>query len=204
MKVLGLTGSVGMGKSAAAAMLRRMGVSVHDADREVHDLLAPGGAALKEVTAAFPGVVRNGVLDRRALGRIVFADPRALARLEAILHPKVRARERRFMRRMRARRAPLVALDIPLLYETGGDRRCDRVAVMWAPNFIQRARVMRRPGMNAARFAAILAKQLPDRVKRIRADFTVPSGLGRAATWRRLRRVLDAMRSCPAESDAAE
>lgn len=204
MKVLGLTGSVGMGKSAAATMLRRMGVSVHDADREVHDLLAPGGAALKEVTAAFPGVVRNGVLDRRALGRIVFADPRALARLEAILHPKVRARERRFMRRMRARRAPLVALDIPLLYETGGDRRCDRVAVMWAPNFIQRARVMRRPGMNAARFAAILAKQLPDRVKRTRADFTVPSGLGRAATWRRLRRVLDAMRSCPAESDAAE
>jgi len=204
MKVLGLTGSVGMGKSAAAAMLRRMGVSVHDADREVHDLMAPGGAALKEVTAAFPGVVRNGVLDRRALGRIVFADPRALARLEAILHPKVRARERRFMRRMRARRAPLVALDIPLLYETGGDRRCDRVAVMWAPNFIQRARVMRRPGMNAARFAAILAKQLPDRVKRTRADFTVPSGLGRAATWRRLRRVLDAMRSCPAESDAAE
>jgi len=204
MKVLGLTGSVGMGKSAAAAMLRRMGVSVHDADREVHDLLAPGGAALKEVTAAFPGVVRNGVLDRRALGRIVFADPRALARLEAILHPKVRARERRFMRRMRARRVPLVALDIPLLYETGGDRRCDRVAVMWAPNFIQRARVMRRPGMNAARFAAILAKQLPDRVKRTRADFTVPSGLGRAATWRRLRRVLDAMRSCPAESDAAE
>jgi len=204
MKVLGLTGSVGMGKSAAAAMLRRMGVSVHDADREVHDLLAPGGAALKEVTAAFPGVVRNGVLDRRALGRIVFADPRALARLEAILHPKVRARERRFMRRMRARRVPLVALDIPLLYETGGDRRCDRVAVIWAPDFIQRARVMRRPGMNAARFAAILAKQLPDRVKRARADFTVPSGLGRAVTWRRLRRVLDAMRSCPAESDAAE
>lgn len=204
MKVLGLTGSVGMGKSVAAAMLRRMGVPVHDADREVHDLLAPGGGALKEVTAAFPGVVRRGVLDRRALGRIVFADPRALARLEAILHPKVRARERRFMRRMRARRAPLVALDIPLLYETGGDRRCDRVAVMWAPGFMQRARVMRRPGMSAARFAAILAKQLPDRVKRARADFTVPSGIGRAATWRRLRRVLDAMRSCPAESDAAE
>jgi dephospho-CoA kinase len=186
MIVLGLTGSVGMGKSTAAAMLRRMGVPVHDADRAVHNLLSRGGSAVAPVAAAFPEAMRGGAVDRPALGRIVFADPAALRRLEAILHPRVRAEDDRFRKRMRARGVPLVAVDVPLLFETGGDKRCDAVLVVTAPPFVQRARVMARPGMTEARWRAMLAKQMPDVEKRRRADYVVPTGLGRAVTWRRL------------------
>lgn len=195
MIVLGLTGSIGMGKSAAAATLRRLGVPLFDADRTVHRLLAPGGAAVVRVAAAFPGVRdAAGGIDRRRLGARVFGDPAALARLEAILHPMVAAAERRFVAQARARRDSLVVLDVPLLFESGGARRCDQVLVVSAPAFLQRQRVLRRPGMTKARLAAILAQQMPDREKRRRADFVVPTGLGRGLTLRRLKAILRMLR----------
>jgi dephospho-CoA kinase len=190
VKIVGLTGSVGMGKSTAAAMLRRMGVPVFDADAAVHRLLAPGGAAVGAVAAAFPGVAAVGGIDRRVLGARVFGDRAALARLEAILHPLVGRAEDDFLRRMRGARRRIAVLDVPLLFETGGDRRCDAVIVVWAPALVQRARVLTRPGMTPARLAFIRAQQTSDRDKRRRADFLVPSGLGRALTWRRLSRVV--------------
>lgn len=194
MKILGLTGGIGMGKSTAARMLRRMGLPVHDADRAVHRAMAPGGAAVAAVAAAFPGVARAGGIDRAALGKRVFGDAAALRRLEAILHPQVAASEQRFLARMRSAKRPLVVLDIPLLYETGAERRCDAVAVVWAPAFLQRARVLARPGMTAARLAFIRSQQVSEPIRRRRADFLVPSGLGRAVTWRGLRRVVRALR----------
>jgi dephospho-CoA kinase len=188
---LGLTGSVGMGKSTAASMFRRMRVPVHDSDAAVHHLLAPGGAAVKPVVAVFPGVSnKQGGIDRGALGARVFGDPAALKRLERILHPLVRKSQERFLKRARARRVPLVVLDIPLLFETGGEKRCDAVVVVWAPPWVQRARVMARPNMTEARFRAILKKQMPDREKRRRAHYTVPSGLGRAVTYGALRHIV--------------
>jgi dephospho-CoA kinase len=208
MIVLGLTGSVGMGKSTAAAMFRRLGVPVHDSDAAVHRLLAPGGAAVKAVAAAFPEALgADGGIDRAALGRRVFADAAALKRLERILHPLVRCSQDRFLKQARARRLPLVVLDIPLLFETGGGRRCDLVVVVSAPAAVQRARVMARPGMTEARFRAILAKQMPDAEKRRRADIVVPSGLGRAVTFRRLARLvrrLQCRAACAAESAQAD
>jgi dephospho-CoA kinase len=190
MVVLGLTGSIGMGKSTAAAMLRRLGVPVHDADAAVHRLLGRNGKAVAKVDAAFPGTAGPAGIDRAALGRRVFGDAAALRRLEHILHPMVRADTARFLGRMRARREPLVVLDIPLLFETGGEHRCDAIVVVSAPAFLQRARVLGRPGMSASRFAAILAKQMPDAEKRRRADFVVPTGLGRRETLRRLAEIV--------------
>ena len=190
MIVLGLTGSVGMGKSTAAAMLRRLGVPVHDSDAEVHRLLGPGGRAVAAVAKAFPSARRGDRIDRPALGRLVFGDPVALKRLETILHPKVRATQARFLAANRRRRVPVVVLDIPLLFETGGERRCDGVIVVSAPAWLQRARVMRRPGMTEARLSAILAQQMPDTEKRRRARWVVPTGLGQALTLRRLKAIL--------------
>lgn len=190
MIILGLTGSIGMGKTVAAGILRRLGIPVHDADKTVHRLLAPGGKAVPAVAALFPSVLKDGGIDRAALGRIVFADPRALARLESVLHPLVRAEERRFLANSRRRGAEIAVLDIPLLYETGGEKRCDAVLVVSAPAFLQAARVLARPGMTPERFRTILAKQMPDSEKRRRADHVVPSGQGRALTLRRLRRII--------------
>lgn len=190
MIVLGLTGSIGMGKSTAAAMFRRLGVAVHDADATVHRLLGRGGAAVPRVAAAFPGTAGTDGIDRAALGRRVFGDAAALRRLEKILHPLVREDADRFLRRMAARRARLAVLDIPLLFESGGESRCDAVVVVSAPAFLQRARVLARPGMSEARLAAILAKQMPDGEKRLRADFVVPTGLGRRLTLRRLAEIV--------------
>jgi len=196
MIVLGLTGSVGMGKSTAASMFRQLGVPVHDSDAAVHRLLAPGGAAVPAVAAAFPGVTdKQGGIDRGTLGARVFGDGRALKRLERILHPLVRRSQARFLKQARARRVPLVVLDIPLLFETGGEKRCDAVVVVWAPPWVQRARVMARPNMTEGRFRAILAKQMPDREKRRRADYIVPSGVGRAVTYRRLMRLVRTLRA---------
>lgn len=199
MKILGLTGSIGMGKSTAAAMLRRLGVPVHDADAVVHRLFEPGGAAVPPVAAAFAGVVEDGRVDRTELGRRVFGDPGAMARLEAIVHPLVRAAERRFLDIHRRRNTALVVLDIPLLFETGGERRADRVAVVSCPAFLQAQRVLRRPGMSPERLAAIRARQMPDAEKRRRADFVVPTGIGRRETLRRLRRIVTLM-SCARSS----
>jgi dephospho-CoA kinase len=189
--VLGLTGSIGMGKSTAAAMLRLLRVPLFDADAAVHRLLAPGGGAVKKVAAAFPGVAtpQRGI-DRRRLGARVFDNPAALRRLEHILHPRVRAQERRFLAAARARGARVAVLDIPLLFETGGEVRCDYVMVVSAPAFLQRQRVLARHGMTDSRFAAILREQMPDREKRRRADFVVPTGAGRAPTLRCLRAII--------------
>jgi len=195
MIVLGLTGSLGMGKSTAAAVLRRLGLPVHDADASVHRLLAKGGAAVAAVAREFPEALVGDSIDRATLGRRVFADPAALRRLEAILHPLVRAEENRFLAAARRRREPVVVLDIPLLFETGGEGRCDGVIVVSAPAWLQRQRVMRRPGMTDVRLSAIRAKQMPDREKRRRATWVVPTGLSRAATLRRLKEIVRTVRT---------
>lgn len=195
MLVIGLTGSIGMGKSTAATMLQRMGVPLFDADRVVHRLLGPGGAAVTRVEAAFPGTRdENGGIDRKRLGERVFGNPQALARLEGILHPMVAEAEKRFLAQARARRAPIAVLDIPLLYESRGAARCDYVIVVSAPAMVQRQRVLRRPGMTEGRFAAILKQQMPDSEKRQRADFVVPTGLDRGVSLRRLRAIVAALR----------
>jgi len=190
MRVLGLTGSIGMGKTTAAAALRRLKVPVHDADAAVHRLSGKGGAAVAAIAAAFPGVVKNGAVDRQELGRRVFGDPAALAKLESILHPLVRRETQRFLARARAARRPLVVLDVPLLFETGGEARCDAVLVVSAPRFVQRTRVLARPGMTEERLAGIEARQMPDGEKRRRADYVVPTGLDRRTALRAIRRAL--------------
>jgi dephospho-CoA kinase len=197
MVILGLTGSIGMGKSTAAAALRRLGVPVYDADGTIHRLIRRGGAAVPLVDKAFPGVVRDGVVDRRKLGDLVFADPEALRRLEAILHPLARRAQRAFLAAAARRRARLVVLDIPLLFETRGDRRCDAVALLSAPPMVQEARVMARPGMTREKLAGIRRRQLPDGEKRRRADFIVPTGLSKRDSLRRLGAILRVMRRRP-------
>jgi dephospho-CoA kinase len=192
--VLGLTGSIGMGKSTAASALRQMGVPVHDADASVHRLMNHGGAAVGFIEAAFPGTALNRAIDRKELGRRVYADPKELKRLESILHPMVREQEQIFLRTARARGHPIVVLDIPLLYETGGEKRCDAVIVVTAPKFLQDQRVMRRPGMTRQRYEEILAKQMPDAEKRARADFVVQTGNGRRASRDALARILQEMK----------
>lgn len=191
MVVLGLTGSIAMGKSTAAAMFRDLGVPVYDADRAVHAVLGPGGAAVAAVGEALPGVVRDGAIDREAVARRVFGDGAALRRLEAIVHPLVQAEKARFLARCSRRRTPLVVLDIPLLFETGGEAGCDAVAVVSAPAFVQVQRLRARAGMDAARIAAVLARQMPDAEKRRRADYVIPSGLGRAFTRRAIAAIVD-------------
>jgi dephospho-CoA kinase len=190
MVILGLTGSIGMGKSVAAQRLRRLGIPVHDADAEVHRLLRDDSATIRAIGAMFPGVIRNGAVDRAELGRRVFGDAAALRRLESIIHPRVQQVTTRFLRRSAGERRPLVALDIPLLFETGGEQRCDAVAVVSAPGFVQAARVLHRPGMTAQRLAAILARQTPDAAKQQRADFVVPTGLDRRTGLQALARVV--------------
>ena len=190
MLILGLTGSIGMGKTTAARNLHRLGVPVHDADAAVHALLAAGGAAVGPGARAFPGVAADGGIDRGRLGAIVFDDPDALAALEGILHPMVRNAERRFLGAMARRRRRVVVLDVPLLFETGGEARCDAVINVSAPGFIQEARVLRRPGMTRERLERILAKQMPDREKCRRADFVVQTGRGRWESLRALAKIL--------------
>lgn len=181
MIVIGLTGSIAMGKSETARMFRRLGVPVFDSDAQVHRLLGPRGGAVKAVAAAFPGVVKSGAIDRQALGAKVFGDARARQRLEAILHPMVRRAQSRFLGAAARRRERLVVLDIPLLFETGAAARLDAVAVVSAPGFIQRQRVLARPGMSESKLAGILAAQMPDEEKRRRADFIIPTGRGKRA-----------------------
>lgn len=194
--ILGLTGSIAMGKSTAAAMFRRLGIPVFDADDVVHRLLAKGGAAVPAVAAAFPGVVREGRVDHRLLARRVFGQPAALARLEGIVHPLVAEEQQRFLQISARQRWRLVVLDIPLLFETGGEAACDAVAVVTAPPFVQRQRLMQREGMDEERLRSILVRQMPDREKRRRADYLIPSGLGKAVTMRAIRAIVGACRRC--------
>jgi len=189
MFILGLTGSIGMGKTVAAGDFRRLGLPVHDSDAAVHALMGPGGAAVEAVAAAFPGVVQDGAVDRAALGKRVFGDDAALRRLEAILHPMVRAREHAFLGRHARLRTPAVVLDIPLLFETGGEARCDAVCVVSAPYREQRRRVLSRPGMTEERFQGILKHQISDYLKRRAADFVIFTGLGRSHSLPIIRRI---------------
>ncbi len=200
MVIVGLTGSIGMGKSTAAKMLRQMGVPVYDADAAVHALQAPGGIALPPIEAAFPGVVKNGVLDRQALGARVFGNREALRRLEAIVHPLVGQKQRAFLKRAARRGVPLVVLDIPLLFEGRGERRVDATLVVTAPSFLQRRRVLARPGMTEEKFHGILRQQVPDHVKRHKATVVVPTGAGLAPTRAALERAIDRLKRLPARS----
>lgn len=200
MRVLGLTGSIGMGKSTAAGVLRRAAIPVHDADAAVHRLMARGGVAVPEIGAAFPGVVADGRVDRRALGDRVFGDPAVLARLETILHPLVRQEARRFIARQAAARRPVVVLDIPLLFETGGERFCDAVMLVSAPARVQAARVLARPGMTRAKLQGILEQQMPDREKRRRADVVIETGLGKRHALRAILQAVTLLQDRPSRA----
>jgi dephospho-CoA kinase len=176
MVVIGLTGSLGMGKTTTARFFAEAGVPVYGADETVHRLYAGEAAALIE--AAFPGTATEHGVDRARLAQAVLGDSAALARLEAIVHPLVRREELRFLEAARKTGARVVVLDIPLLFETGGDRRVDAVVVVSAPAEMQRARVLARPGMTEEKFRALIAKQMPDEEKRRRADFVVDTSQG--------------------------
>jgi dephospho-CoA kinase len=191
MFVLGLTGSIGMGKSTAAAIFRAEGIAVHDADAVVHALYR--GEAAPVIEAAFPGTTRGGVVDRALLGARVLDNPAALARLEAIMHPLVAARRGAFLTEAKKTGARFVVLDVPLLFETGGDRRVDAVILVTAPEAVQKERVSRRPGMTPERLAVILARQMPDAEKRARAHFIIDTGGEFAATARQVRAILRAL-----------
>jgi dephospho-CoA kinase len=180
--VVGLTGSIGMGKSTAAAMLRHKRIPVFDSDAAVHALQKPGGKALPAIAAAFPGVVHDGVLDRAKLGALVFGNPAEIKRLNAIMHPLVRCGQKHWLMHQALARQPLVVLDIPLLFETKGETRCDAVLVVSAPARIQRQRVLARPSMTAEKLDGVLKLQTPDRVKRKRASLVIASGQGKAVT----------------------
>jgi dephospho-CoA kinase len=187
--VLGLTGSIGMGKSTVAAMFERLGVPVFDADGEVRRMQGPGGALVPAIEAAFPGATSGRGVDRTALGAKVFGDPAALARLEAIVHPAVRAAREAFL--LEHAGAPLVVFDIPLLFEKGGIDEVDKVLVVSAAPEIQRSRVLARDTMTPKLFAEILALQLPDSEKRARADFVIDTGRPLAATEGEVRTLVE-------------
>jgi dephospho-CoA kinase len=176
MFLLGLTGSIGMGKSATAGMFREQGIPVNDADAVVHDLYA--GEAAPLIEAAFPGVVANGVVDRARLSRMLAENPDEFKRLEAIVHPLVRQKELEFRQSAELAGADIAVLDIPLLFENGGEKRLDAVVVVSADSKIQRQRVLARPGMTVEKFEMILSRQVPDREKRERADYIVETGSG--------------------------
>jgi dephospho-CoA kinase len=188
MIVLGLTGSIGMGKSTTAKMFAEAGVPVHDSDEAVHRLYA--GKAAPLIEAEFPGVVVDGVVDRKRLAEIVLKDREAIKRLEAIVHPLVRADADAFLARHHEAGAKLAMLDIPLLFETGGRDRVDRVVVVTAPGEVQRERVLARPGMTVEKFEAILARQVPDAEKRAMADYVINTGQGMEAARRQVAQVV--------------
>ncbi|HEY7899717.1 MAG TPA: dephospho-CoA kinase [Caulobacteraceae bacterium] len=194
MIVVGLTGSVGMGKSTTAAMFAEAGVPVYDADAEVRKLYAVGGAAVGPVEQAFPGVASAGAIDRNKLGERVLGDAAALQRLNRIVHPLLAESRQRFFRTAEAEGASLVVLDIPLLFETGGETAVNKVVVVTAPGSVQRQRVLARPGMTEAKLRAILEAQTPDAQKRDRADFVIDTALGFDAARDQVGAVISALR----------
>ena len=194
MKTIGLTGSIGMGKSTVAAMFAEMGVPVFDADAAVHRLQGPGGRLLPAIEAAFPGSTGAAGVDRAVLGPMVLGDAAALARLEGIVHPAVAEERAAFLREHAD--APLVVFDVPLLFETGGDARVDATVVVSAAPEVQRARVLARPGMTAEKLDAILARQLPDAEKRARADHVVATDVPLAETRAQVAALVAKARAC--------
>jgi dephospho-CoA kinase len=195
MFILGLTGSVGMGKSVTARFFAEAGVPVHDADAAVHRLYE--GVAVPAIEAAFPGTITDGKVDRTKLSARVLGDGAALKRLEAIVHPLVRESEQQLLADAERRGEKVAVLDIPLLFETGGERRVDAVVVVSAPPEVQRARVLARPGMTVEKLEAILAKQMPDAEKRRRADFIVDTSRGFDAAREQVRAILAAVATMP-------
>ena len=194
MKIIGLTGSIGMGKSTTAAMFREAGIPVYDADAAVHDLYDQGGAAVGPVGEAFPGAVRDGRVDREALRQAVLGDPEALKRLNAIVHPLVGGDRIGFFQQAEAAGADMVVLDIPLLFETGGHANVDAIVVASAPPQMQRERVLARPGMTPERLEAILAQQMEDAEKRARAHFVVDTSRGLEPAREQVAEIIAAMR----------
>ena len=195
MFILGLTGSIGMGKTTTARLFAEEGVPVHDSDAAVHRLYE--GDAVAAIEQAFPGTTAAGKVDRQKLGAKVVNDATALKRLEGIVHPLVRQSETKFLEAARARGESIVVLDIPLLYETGGEKRVDAVVVVTAPAEIQRKRVLERPGMTPDKFAVLLQKQVPDAQKRVRADFIVDSGHGVEPAREQVRQILREVATLP-------
>lgn len=199
IKVIGITGSIGMGKSTASDMLREMDIPVHDADAAVHELLGPGGKAVAAVGEAFPDALRkdttgSAYIDRQSLGRIVFGDAAKKNQLEEILHPLVRQESDAFIAAMEAKGEPLAVLDIPLLFETNGENRVDAIICVSAPAAVQRARVLARPNMTAEKFERILASQLPDAEKRQRSDYVLESDKGLPAMQMQLEEIVASLR----------
>ena len=190
MLIIGLTGSIGMGKTTTANIFRRLGVPVYDADAMVHKLLGAEGGAVESVAAAFPGVLRGGAVDRASLGEAVFGRPDKLLALEEILHPMVADQKKRFLAANSRQRIRKVVVDSPLLFETGGDGSCDITITVSAPDFIQERRVLGRPGMSQERFNKILDSQMPDYKKRALSDFVVLTGLGRIDSLRQIYKIL--------------
>ena len=195
MFILGLTGSLGMGKSVTARFFAEQGVPVHDADAVVHRLYE--GQAAAAIEAAFPGTTAGGKVDRDKLAARVLGDSAALKRLEAIVHPLVQEAERRLLAEAEARGEKVAVLDVPLLFETGGEKRVDAVVVVSAPPEVQRSRVLERPGMTVEKLEAIMAKQMPDEEKRRRADFVVDTSRGFEAARADVRAILDAAATMP-------
>jgi len=197
MIIIGLTGSIGQGKSTIAKQFGRYGAAVCDSDKVVHQLLGPKGEAVEKIAALFPAAKKNNAIDRALLGREVFVDDEKLKLLESVLHPLVHRAQDRFIRRARIRKKQIVILDIPLLFETGGEIRCDYTVVVTAPPFLQRHRVFKRPQMSEEKFARILARQMPDREKCKRADFIIRTGLGKYTSLQAVRNILFALQKKP-------
>ena len=195
MLLIGLTGSIGMGKSETAKMFRALGVPVYDADAAVHALYEKGGKAVEPIRAAFPSAIVDDAVDRKALSRCVLGLPDEMRKLEAIVHPLVGDAQVTFLRESLAAGHRMAVLDIPLLYETGGEARVDVVVVVSAPYDLQKTRVLARPDMDEAKFAAIHAKQVPDAEKRRRADFVVSTGLGHDHARAQVAAIVEALKS---------
>jgi dephospho-CoA kinase len=193
MPIIGLTGGIGMGKSAVADLLGAENFPIYFADKAVHALLDKGGKAIKPVAKLFPASFREGAIDRKRLGYIVFNQPRKLKKLEKILHPLVRKAEKQFLSHARHTKAAAAILEIPLLFETGSEKRCDYVICVTASRAVQEARVMHRPGMTREKLKAIRARQMSDAQRRKRADFVIDTSGSRAATKKQLQRVLKAI-----------
>jgi dephospho-CoA kinase len=192
--LIGLTGSIGMGKSETAKMFARLGIPVNDSDANVHALYEPGGAAVPQIENTFPGTVRNGKVDRALLTKALAADPDGFRKLEAIVHPLVAKMQADFLARAEAGGADMVVLDIPLLFETGGHARVDAVVVVSAPSHIQRARVLERPGMTEEKLDQILARQTPDEEKRAKADYVVVTDKGLDHAFEQVKMIVAGLR----------